>query len=55
MFATSSALASIAGAFSDTGVLVGVIVTAIVAGVVALMGVGMALRKLRKNVTGGKL
>jgi hypothetical protein len=52
MFATSSAATILASAFSDTGYLLGVILVAVVAGTIALMGLGYGIRHVKKWITG---
>lgn len=52
MFSTSTANTILASAFSDTGYLLGVILVAVVAGTIALMGLGYGIRHVRKWITG---
>jgi len=52
VYASSSAVTSINGAFSDTGSLLVVILAGIVAGTVALMALGYAIRHIRHWITG---
>jgi len=52
MYASSSALTTINGAFSDTGSLLVVILAAIVGGTIALMALGFAIRHVGKWITG---
>jgi len=52
MFATTTAATILSGAFSDTGYLVGVVLVAVVAGTIALMGLGFGIRHVKKWVTG---
>jgi len=54
MYATSSFLSTFNGAASDTGYVVSIVVSAVVAGAVALMGLGMGIRHLRRYITGRK-
>jgi len=51
---TSSALASIQTAGADTVVLVAAGVLIAVTGVIALMGLGFAIRHIKKYITGRK-
>jgi hypothetical protein len=53
MYATSSFLTTFAGASTDTGYVIGVVVAATVAGMIALMGLGFGIRHLKK-LTGRK-
>jgi len=52
MYASSSALTSINSAYSDTGSLLVVAIAGIVAGTVALMALGYAIRHIRHWITG---
>jgi len=52
MFATSSATTILNSAFTDTGTLLVLILTAIVAGTIALMGLGYGIRHVKKWITG---
>lgn len=52
MFATSTAAAILGTAFSDTGYLLGIILVAVVAGTIALMGLGFGIRHVKKWITG---
>jgi len=54
MFATSSFTSVFNGAVSDTGYMVGIVVTAVVVGVIALMGLGFGIRHVKKWITGKK-
>jgi len=52
MYATSSFATTFAGASSDTGYVVTVVVASVVAGAIALMGLGFGMRHLKKWITG---
>jgi len=52
MFATSSATTILTGAFADTSTLLVTILTAVVAGTIALMGLGYGIRHVKKWITG---
>lgn len=54
MYATSSAIATLNSAFSDTGILVALVISAVVGGVIALMGLGYGIRHVKKWITGRK-
>jgi len=54
MYATSSFLSTFNGAAADTGYVVTVVVTAVVAGAIALMGLGFGIRHIKKWITGKK-
>jgi len=54
MYATSSFLATFNGASADTGYVVTVVVASVVAGAIALMGLGFGIRHLKKYITGRK-
>lgn len=54
MYASSTAITTLQGAFSDTGSILVVAIAAVVAGAIALMGLGFGLRHLKKWVTGKK-
>jgi len=53
MYSTSSFATTFAGASADTGYVVGIVITATVAGMIALMGLGFGIRHLKK-LTGRK-
>jgi len=53
MYATSSFAATFAGASADTGYVITLVVGAVVAGMIALMGLGFGIRHLKK-LTGRK-
>jgi len=53
MYATSSFAATFASASADTGYVIGIVVAATVAGLIALMGLGFGIRHL-KRLTGRK-
>jgi len=54
MYATTTALAAITTAFTDEGTLVAYSLGVIVAALVSLIGLGFALRKMQKRITGRK-
>jgi hypothetical protein len=54
VYATSSFAATYASASADTGYVVAVVVASVVAGAIALMGLGFGIRHLRKYITGKK-
>jgi len=54
LYATSSFAQTFNGAASDTGYIVGVVVSIVVIGVVALMGLGFGIRHIKKWITGKK-
>jgi len=54
MYATSSFATTFAGAASDTGYVVAVVVASVVAGAIALMGLGFGIRHIKKYITGRK-
>jgi len=54
MYATSSVLTNLTGMFSDTGVILVATIGVILAGAVALLGLGFGFRHLKKYVTGRK-
>jgi len=54
MWSTASTTALLGTAFSDTGVIVALVLATIVAAVIALMGLGFGIRHVRKYVTGRK-
>jgi len=54
MYATSSALTALASLFSDTGVILTAIIGVILAGLIALLGLGFGVRHVRKYITGRK-
>jgi len=55
MFATSSAITVLNSAFADTGTLLVLVLGTVVAGAVALMGLGFGIRMIRKWITGRKV
>jgi len=52
MFSTTTAATILGNAFTDTGYLLGVILVAVVAGTIALMGLGYGIRHVKKWITG---
>jgi len=48
MYATTSFAATFAGASSDTGYVLGIVIAATVAGIVALMGLGYGMRHIKR-------
>jgi len=52
MFATSTLASIWAGATSDTGYILTLVLTAVVAGTIALMGLGYGIRHVKKWITG---
>lgn len=52
MFSTTTATTILESAFSDTGVLLLLVLTAVVAGTIALMGLGYGIRHVKKWITG---
>jgi len=54
MYATSSAIASLNSFFGDTGVLLTATIGVILAGLIALLGLGFGVRHVRKYITGRK-
>lgn len=53
MYATSSFLTTFTSASTDTGYVIGVVVSIVVGGMIALMGLGFGIRHLKK-LTGRK-
>ena len=54
MYATSSALTALTSMFTDTGTLLVAVIGTILAGAVALLGLGFGFRHLKKYITGRK-
>jgi len=54
MYATSSFLATFNSASADTGYVVAIVVASVVAGTIALMGLGFGIRHLKRYITGKK-
>jgi len=54
MWDVASTTATIATAFADTGTILTATVGVVVTGIVALLGLGFAIRHLRKYITGRK-
>jgi len=54
MWDVSSTTGVIASMFSDTGTILTAVIGTVVAAIVALLGLGFAIRHLKKYVTGRK-
>jgi len=54
MYATSSFATTWAAAASDTGYVLGLVIATVIAGLIALLGLGFGVRHLRKYITGRK-
>lgn len=54
MYNVASSSAQISQSLTDTGTLVAIVILAIAAGAVALMGLGFLFRHLKKWITGRK-
>jgi len=54
MYATTSAITSLTSLFGDVGVLLTAVIATILAGAVALLGLGFGWRHLKKYITGRK-
>lgn len=54
MWTTASTSAVLATAFSDTGTILLSVIGVVVAGLIALLGLGFGVRHLRKYITGRK-
>jgi len=54
MWTAASTTAVIATAFSDTGTILTATIATVVVGIVALLGLGFAIRHLKKYITGRK-
>jgi len=54
MYATSSALTALANMFTDTGTVLTAVIAAVLAGLIALLGLGFGVRHVRKYITGRK-
>lgn len=54
MYASSSAITGLNGAFSDAGAILVIAIAATLAGGVALLGLGFAWRHLKHYITGRK-
>jgi len=54
MWVTASTPAALSSAFTDTGTILAAVVSVILAGLIALLGLGFGVRHLRKYITGRK-
>jgi len=54
MWTAASTTSVIASAFTDTGTILTATIATVVVGIVALLGLGFAIRHLRKYITGRK-
>lgn len=54
MYATTSLATTWAGVTADVGTVLVLVIASIVAGLVALLGLGFGIRHLRKYITGRK-
>lgn len=54
MWTAASTTATLATAFSDTGTILVSVIGVVVAGLIALLGLGFGIRHLRKYITGRK-
>jgi len=54
MWVAASTTAALASVFSDTGIILTAVLASILAGAVALLGLGFGWRHLKKYVTGRK-
>jgi hypothetical protein len=54
MWVAASTTAALATAFADTGTILVAVIATILAGAVALLGLGFGFRHLKKYVTGRK-
>jgi len=54
MYATTSVLTNLSAMFADTGTIMVAVIATILAGAVALLGLGFGWRHLKKYVTGRK-
>lgn len=54
MWTAASTTGILATAYSDTGTILVAVIGTIVAGIVALLGLGFGIRHLRKYITGRK-
>jgi len=54
MWTAASTTATIASMFTDTGTILVATIATVVAALVALLGLGFAIRHLRKYITGRK-
>jgi len=54
MYSIASSTADIATSLTNTGLVVAAVITGILGGYIALMGLGFAIRKIRGKILGGK-
>jgi len=54
MYNVASSSASLATFFTDSGTIIAVVIAAVLAGLVALMGLGFGVRHVKKYITGRK-
>jgi len=54
MWSVASTTTTIASAFTDTGTILTATIATVVVGLVALLGLGFAVRHLKKYITGRK-
>jgi len=54
MYATTSALTALTNLFTDTGTILTAVIGVILAGLIALLGLGFGVRHVRKYITGRK-
>jgi len=54
MWVAASTTAALATAFTDTGTILAAVVSVILAGTVALLGLGFGVRHVKKYITGRK-
>jgi len=54
MWTTASTTGVLATAFTDTGTILVSVIAVVVAGLIALLGLGFGIRHLRKYITGRK-
>jgi len=54
MWTTASTTDVISSMFTDTGTILSATIATVVVGIVALLGLGFAIRHLRKYITGRK-
>jgi len=54
MWGVASTTAALSTAFTDTGTILAAVVATILAGLIALLGLGFGVRHVRKYITGRK-
>lgn len=54
MYDVTDATTSLGTLFTDAGTIIGVVIAAILVGLVALVGLGYGVRLLKKHITGKK-